>query len=290
MTVYRCADAAEAAGDAMVATAPPAERWLLVEHPGPWGRYALTDSGIAPEAVAGLATWADLHRARVVLIRRPGAAPHARTGGRWCHVDSRPGQENLRWGSYTEETELLDVLTDPSAGEPSAEPVYLVCAHGRHDVCCAIRGRPVAAALAAAYPDRTWECSHIGGDRFAANVVLLPHGFYLGHVPSARAAALAARYDDGEVDVAHLRGRSALPPPQQAAQHHARLALGEAGVDALPVLATENRGDGCWRVLLGGSRPLAVTVRAGVVDAGRRLTCAARGPGRYRVFELVDLA
>src|SRR3712207_7671633 len=31
-------------GDSLVATAPPAQRWLLVEQPGPWGQEALTQS------------------------------------------------------------------------------------------------------------------------------------------------------------------------------------------------------------------------------------------------------
>ena len=48
------------------------------------------------------------------------------------------------------------------------EPMLLVCTHGVHDTCCAVRGRPVAAALARRWPEATWECSHVGGDRFAA--------------------------------------------------------------------------------------------------------------------------
>jgi hypothetical protein len=86
-------------------------------------------------------------------------------------VDSRPGQESVRWGELPTDEHLLEVLSGSDPGEVSEEPIYLVCTHGRHDACCAVRGRPVAAALAAAYPERTWECSHIGGDRFAANVV-----------------------------------------------------------------------------------------------------------------------
>ena len=62
-----------------------------------------------------------------------------------------------------------------------------VCTHGRHDACCAERGRPVAAALAAAHPEQTWEVSHIGGDRFAANVLVLPDGLYYGRVSAADA-------------------------------------------------------------------------------------------------------
>ena len=49
--------------------------------------------------------------------------------------------------------------------------LLLVCTHGRHDACCAERGRPFAAALAQVAPEETWEVSHIGGDRFAANVL-----------------------------------------------------------------------------------------------------------------------
>jgi hypothetical protein len=287
-----CADAAEAAGDPPVATAPPAQQWLLVEHPGPWGRHALTDSGLAPAAVAGLAAWADEHRSRVVLVRRPGAGPRRLSGSapwRWYRVDSRQGTESARTGRFTDEHELLELLTHPAAGEPSTEPVYLVCAHGRHDACCAVRGRPVAAALADAYPARTWECSHIGGDRFAANVVLLPHGTYYAHATADTVVDLVKAHEHGTLDLARLRGRSSLPAAAQAAQHHARLATGETGVDALPVLACDPLPGGAWQVRLGHAPGLVVTVRARMVDAGRPLTCSAVGAGRYRVFDLVDL-
>ena len=35
---------------------------------------------------------------------------------------------------------------------PHLDPVFAVCTHGRHDTCCAERGRPAAAALAGAHP------------------------------------------------------------------------------------------------------------------------------------------
>ena len=48
-------------------------------------------------------------------------------------------------------------------------------------------------ALAAAYPEETWECSHLGGDRFAGTMNLLPHGLSYGRVPAGRAPAVARR-------------------------------------------------------------------------------------------------
>jgi len=289
----RCADLAGAAGDPLEATAPPAERWLLVEHPGPWGRHAITESRLHPAAAKGFARWTETHRSRVALIRRSGTPPRPGLPRQWFLVDCRPGREAVRLGRFTDEPALLDVLAQDAPGTPSTEPIYLVCAHGRHDTCCAVRGRPVAAALAERFPERTWECTHVGGDRFAANLVLLPHGLYYGQVAPRLAVDIVERYARGELHPALLRGRSSLAPAAQAAQHHARLAGGEVAVDALPVLSVTQLDAVTWSVLLGDGpdgAPITVTVRSRVVDAGRTLTCSDTQPGRYRTFDLVELS
>jgi hypothetical protein len=264
-------------------------RWLLVEQPGAWGRDALRQSTLDHRVAAALAARAAAAGVRVVLVRRVGrpAPAHAR---RWAHVDSRPGREGAWWGRYADQRELLDLpLGDPPAGPPSPDPVYLVCTHGSHDACCAIRGRPVAAALAAERPDATWECSHIGGDRFAANVIALPHGLYYGHVPPAAAAELARAYEQQRVLPHLLRGRSSFPPPVQAAQHHARRALGEDRLDALTPLRVDRLADQRWRVTLDAAGgPVAVTVAVHRATPAR-LTCSAAEPQAVSVFSLVEL-
>lgn len=286
---YRCAAAAEHRADVRFASAPPAEQWFLIEHPGPWARLALAGSGLAPAVIGELGGWVERTGGRVVLIRRSGRRASAGPR-RWCHADARPGSESVRWGTADAEVDLVSALHEPTCGEPSSEPVYLVCAHGRHDACCALRGRPVAAALAAEYPERTWECSHLGGDRFAANLVVLPHGLYYAHVSPAAAAGLARSYDRGVLAPRWLRGRSSLPAPVQAAQHHLRLATGETGVDAYPALAVGHPAPDRWEVRFGApTGDVTVTVRARMHHVDEPLTCAATGGGRYRVFDLVDL-
>lgn len=279
----RCSVAADAAGDAREGTAPRALRWLLLEHPGPWGPAGLVDSRIDPAAAYELRAWADAVEGRVLLIRRPGRAPRAGTR-RWFRIDARPGHESLHTGTFAAELEL-----DPEApGTPDPEPLFLVCAHGKHDTCCAVRGRPLAAALVAAEPGRVWECTHVGGCRFAPAAVLLPHGFVLGGAPATEAASITAGYRAGVIDPRWLRGRSALEPAVQAAQHHARAKTGAHGVDAL--VPTEVTGTGAeWRVRFAEPQCLVV-VKERSVPAGRPLTCAATQPGRQRVFDLVDVA
>ncbi len=67
---------------------------------------------------------------------------------------------------------------------PLADPILLVCTNGKRDACCALRGRALMTALAADHAERTWECTHLGGHRFAGNLVCLPHGIVYGRVPS----------------------------------------------------------------------------------------------------------
>jgi hypothetical protein len=285
----RCAPMAERRGDQRYGTAAPVRRWLLVELPGPWGWDALRESTVDSTVAGALAARAAAAGVRVLAVRRPGRTGLAPTR-RLAWVDSRPGRERVWWAGFAEDRELLDVAPDRPAGVPSRDPVYLVCAHGRHDACCAIRGRAVAAALATLRPDAVWECSHVGGDRFAANLVVLPHGLYYGHVTEQGAAGLVERYEAGLLEPGLLRGRSSLPAPVQAAQHHARLALGDDRVDALPAEQVEQLDGQTWRVRLRhAAGPVAVTVRAERTTTPVRLTCSSAVPETTRVFRLVHL-
>ena len=287
----RCAPTAERRGDLLAGSAAPVPRWLLVEHRGPWGRDALTQSALDRAVARQLAARAARARVRVVLIRRPGrpgtAAPG--TDRRWAYVDSRPGREGSWWGSWCTDQDLLEVpLERTPPGRPDPAPIYLVCTHGRHDACCAIRGRPVAATLAAARPAATWECSHVGGDRFAANLVVLPHGLYYGRLSPAAAVDVARRYETRRLDPGHLRGRSSLPAMVQAAQHHARQRLGDDRLDAFPPIAVDRLDAVTWQVELGREpAPVTVVVRAGTAGVAP-LTCSARHPDPIRTFDLVE--
>lgn len=281
----RCAPAAKRRGDERPGTAAPVNRWLLIEQPGGWGSDALRESRIEPSISNRLAAAAAEAGMRIILIRRPGRTPVTDSRA-WAYVDSRLGHEEVRWGSYLDHIELLDVM-DGSSGQPDAAPLYLVCAHGRHDACCAIRGRPVVAQLDQLRPGRAWECSHIGGDRFAANVVVLPEGLYYGHVSVGAAADVVAAYDARRVVLPLLRGRSSLAAPVQAAQHHARVLLNELAIDALPPKRVERVESATWRVAFAhGTGDVTICVRAETAPPVR-LTCSSGREESVRVFRLV---
>lgn len=282
--------AARRRGDPLAGTAAPAVGFLLIEQPGGWGRQALTSSRLDRAVGTAVSARAIARGLRVLLIRKPGrhSAPARR---RWAVVSSR--REQVWWGDFDRDDELLDLPFDGSAGVASGDPFWLVCTHGRHDTCCAVEGRPVALALHRLRPGQVWECSHVGGDRFAANVVAMPHGMYYGRVTADDALTLVEAHERGEVLTRLARGRSTTAPAAQAAVAHARAVLGENRLDALTPAGTLHLGGGLWQVRLrrsgGGVGSVMVTVRAGAGDEAGRLTCHATRTAHPPTYDLVSL-
>jgi hypothetical protein len=300
---FRCAAASEALSEPLAGTASTVRSFLLIEDPGPWGVDAVRDSRLPEEVKQRLTDLEGRHRIRPLLIRRHRAARRARPvrsagppqGGTRVFAAHVAGDEP--WV----ETALLDHVRDivdldveglalgRRAGLARHDgPLFLVCTHGRHDACCAERGRPLAAALSEAAPDRTWEVSHVGGDRFAANVLVLPHGLYYGRLLPGAAAELARRHLSGELDLEHLRGRSAYPFPVQAAEVYLRRHLGDTSVEPFLVEEHARQGSESRVVLAVAGRRWEVRVHAGHGDP-RQLTCRATRTSAGRRHELVGL-
>jgi hypothetical protein len=286
-TLERCALRAQLRGDPMLGTAFPAARLLLVEQPGPWGRDGLRDSRFGPLAGA-VEQRAARAGFRVQAIRRPGRTPRD-TVRRWALVDTRDGHESLHWGTFDDPAQLLELPFDGSTGEPDAQPIYLICAHGKHDTCCALRGRPVAAAMDELRPDRVWESSHVGGDRFAANVLVLPVGLLYGRVLPFAAAEFIAAAEAGEVIGALLRGRVGLPATAQAALAFAHEHLALRRRRDLQVVSVGPIRVGVAVVRLRGPHgELDVTVRVEKV-AATGLTCHNPRPNQYLAYRPVSI-
>jgi hypothetical protein len=131
----------------------------------------------------------------------------------------------------------------------------------------------------------------VGGDRFAANLVILPQGLYYGRLTSTSALEVVRGHLDGRVAVRSLRGRSCFVPAVQVAQHYARDALGLDALDALRPLELDRQGDGIVAVRLevddGEAR---VVVREGISAPIERLTCGADEATSIRTWTLLDLS
>jgi len=159
-----------------------------------------------------------------------GSAPFA---PRWELVE-RPKPWGRKHDLVAEGAKVL-LVRRLGGSEPQGpkERRYLVCTNGARDPCCAIRGPAVAQALERALPGQVYECSHLGGHRFAANVLVLPDALCFGRLDARAAVALAAELEAGRLPLDQLRGRTTLEPEQQAAEILVRRELGLTRLDEL---------------------------------------------------------
>jgi len=247
-------------------TASAATFWVALEQSGPWGREAATQSHLDPDVGMALDRSCQDAGGRLMLIRRPGA-----------HSDLHQGHPQRAYlaGGLADRPWLLEAdLDDPALllrlpwgalgrgdmdavqevlpeFDESLAPVLMVCANSKRDVCCAVRGRPVALESSSQRPGRVWECSHTGGHRFAPTGVLLPHGQTLARLSPASAVAAvdAAARDELPAELmgtAYDRGRSHLSPPAQAAESVVRDQIKESRLLVLSTAAVHSGRDNTW--------------------------------------------
>lgn len=294
-----CASVRAALDEPLRATAPErAASWLLLEHPGPWPATGLPeDLPVAARQVLVAATEAGV---RPQLVRR--VADRRRAVATVVLASCRPQQRWTERRTLVDLRELLDLdLAALAAGESpgfgtrAADRVVLVCTHGRRDVCCARLGRPLAVLLDAQLPGQVWETTHVGGDRFAPNVVSLPDGSYHGGVGLADVPALAEALAGRRVLLPRLRGRAGLPAAFQAADHFVREHTGETALDAVQLVACtpSPSGEVCVELLVHGHR-WCVHVALREDDVERLTSCAAGGttgfPSAYVLTALRRIA
>ena len=291
-----CSAVSLARDEPLQATASMVRSWLLVEHPGAWGPAALTESGLPTHVSEGLAALSRAHGFRVLLLRR---AVRPTDSSRRCFV----AHSGRHWRWIEERVvrdldELLDADFSPlqegrpvGFGSPRKAPLYLVCTNGRHDPCCANLGRPVSRALQRRADGAAWESSHFGGDRFAGNLVVLPHGLYFGRLSPEDAERVVDAYERGAVDLDNYRGRAGEPFAAQAAEFFVRRQEGLLGVDDLLVTEIRRQGRGLVQVRFDapGGRHFEVRVQIRLADEARPLSCNATGPQRPPTYVLVEM-
>ncbi|MEM7002064.1 MAG: sucrase ferredoxin [Pseudomonadota bacterium] len=255
--VYCSRLAAEANADP-AGTAVQVEVWLLLEYPRPWKPRAMQDNDLSPAVQAVLDHLpVEAQRAgvefRIQFIKQAASADIVQP--RVFVADDRAGQMRLTggvlddYGSIAALTLEKILAHDLPRAESVTDEIYLVCTNGQRDVCCARFGLPLFETLRIAHDSRIWQTTHLGGHRYAPNLLCLPSGYVYGFVAPEQAEQLVAEHDQGRLAVAQLRGRSALPKPAQAAEIALRKqwALGRIGdVEQVHVDLLDN----AWQVRL----------------------------------------
>lgn len=224
----RCSIAS--ADTSLTATAPHVKAWIAIEYPGAWGARAVETAPLP--GLAELRAVTDPHGVRILLIRQERhhrdertiiiATPTGMCGGVTHDV-----REALDW----DWRHIADGVP-PDFGS-TMRNATLICTNGKRDQCCAIEGRALIERYG--HDASVWECTHIGGHRYAPVVLDLPSGLVFGRMTPADLDELSA----GRVPLDRLRGSSFQHPAAQAADAAYRAASGDTRCATVPITLTK---------------------------------------------------
>jgi hypothetical protein len=278
-----CADLSRENDEPLAATASRLDNWFLVEYRGLWARDALTGSGLSDQVKQHLLDQVrSVPHGRLLFVRRPDR--RGRPELLAFTAASRPGQTTVTRTEFETYEDLrgLDLL----AGTAVEHPLFLVCTHGKHDPCCARFGRPLYEALRDELaPDWVWQVSHIGGDRFAGNLVCLPEGLYYGRVDRETAGPVLDEHLARRILIPSYRGRSIYTFAVQAAERVLRERTGLVGIDDLTLREVVRRNASTRVTFAAGAETHDLRVDEERGDL-TRLTCSSESlerPPRFVV-------
>ena len=200
----------------MIGSAPQVGLWILLEVRDVWEPKNL-ETNTLPEVAK---TWLDdamergeseglMPRVQFIRHRRRSTDP-------LTVVTCREGE--LRRQEINDYNELTAIDPIENQMPRSDEILYFVCTHARRDICCSREGLPTWQRLDTLSRGRAWQTTHLGGHRFAPNVLTLPSSRSYGRVRVDEVDAFFDEIESGSVPTRHLRGNSALPPDAQACE------------------------------------------------------------------------
>lgn len=301
---FYCSDLSRDAAEHSFGTASVGEVWLLIEYREAWGVHALEDSALSAQVKRHLDKFCKtVPRARLLFIKQERMRPEDPLS---CFVvrcrERAPSIVKLQLSDYDE---LLKFDAYALAGGKSLagnkiqvdESLFLVCTHGKRDKCCAkfgyalyksLRGRVAEGATG---DERVWQSSHVGGDRFAANLICFPHGLFYAHVTEAGGRTIIAEYEQERLVLEGYRGRSSYPYPVQAAEFFIRTETGLAAIEALGYLRHERTGEKSWLVRFveaGAGRIHEAHIAARPSEFQHYITCQSAEEKRVVQYVLND--
>jgi hypothetical protein len=294
---FFCSELSRRAGERVHGTASTGAVWLLVEYSLPWGRKALEDSHLSPDLKRRIGELLKtVAGARMLFIKRRGnCGVRASVFAVRCR-ERDPSIVKFELDDYESlpDVNLAAVAAGriPAGGTLWRDPLFLVCTHGRRDKCCAKYGNALYKSLCSDFGENVWQSSHVGGDRFAANLVCFPHGLYYAHTNEEEGRRIIEEYAAGRLVLNKYRGRACYAQPVQAAEYFARAESGLSALADLRVVRYERAGESTWRAAFHApARGLLyeATVTSRPSDFMNRITCHSEEEKPVPQFHLDSL-
>jgi hypothetical protein len=290
---YFCAHESREQQEPLYGTASHFQYLFALEYNAPWTDKAVGDSTIPDDAKQALiAKVKAFPAARLVLIRRSERKQDGQIHFYAVHNDPQNAYYNtIMLESYADliNLDLNDALIKHA--DSQREPLYMICTNGNKDKCCAKYGMELYRYITTRVDrSRVWQCSHVGGDRFAPNIVMAPQGAYFGRVMPHDFVQFVNDAENDMITLKNYRGLSWYDRAGQSADYFARHTW--QNFDYHDVVCVDTRQDGDMHHVTMHEKSsgdvLRFTMRLVESAYETFLTCTATEKSRAKWFEVVS--
>lgn len=293
-----CSDNSLGKNEPLPGSAPKTDIWIALEYPLPPGDNALRESNLPDEIKVHLANLQkSIKNSRLLLIRNQHSQEKSDHSLFIAYSNrSNPCLYEIQVGDYMRVLSINEETIHKETFAPQyrrmAEPLFLICTNGRRDPCCAKWGLPLYNALEKMSGVSVWQSSHVGGHRFAGNMICLPHGIYYGRVSPENATSVVEQYRAGVIDLDHYRGRASYSSIAQVGEYYLRQHTADLQVDSVQFQAAIETNPDQWEVIFTSNlaeKTYRLHIFAGLSDQMIFESCSTPDDLKpFKRFRLID--
>lgn len=287
--IYFCSAASRYFKEQLNGTAANSAVFILIEYNSPFPAK-VTEANIDKEWLKKTQQLAKAHNGKVLLVRnKTSNAESCKITFVDCNKCSY-----FTISTTADKYTAVDMSALLAADETvwQNDPFFLVCTNGKKDKCCSKFGLPVYKFFESFNTDvPVWESSHVGGDRFAANVVAMPYGIYYGHVAVEDVGHILVRTLLKKIYKNNYRGLSRRSFFEQSIECYVRDHLRNYDIDFDIHIHLIEHLDDYYKVEIkaGAHSTFIMELTRETIAYPHLLTCTSTKPENIKKFHLKSL-
>jgi hypothetical protein len=283
-----CSISSSARNESLSATAPYVKNFLLIEYPRPWANNAVIDA-LIPEQVKNYLFGQIKNNVyqKILLIKKDNKPV---SNFKIFAINNTENSASVNKVIVEEYKDILDLnFNDLFNSSNSNESIYLVCTNGKKDKCCSKFGIPTYQKLST-LSENVWQCTHVGGDRFASNVIHLPYSHVYGHCNVDKVSALLKFSSENKIFGECYRGKSCYRKVEQAAEIFLRKFLNYYSFEGMTLIEDFENEHIINKVRFRVEEDVFdVSVEIKKSENNYYLTCNAQALSSYSEFNLINI-
>jgi hypothetical protein len=274
------------------ATASYFTKLLLVEYNFPWSEDPFTSNLLPQEINDYLLHFKKASRSNRVLFIKNKQKANLQIN--IFAINNLWEQPYTNHFIFTDHKELLNfseaALFSKTHENKFPELIYLVCTNGKKDKCCSKFGVPVFKQLSQLAAN-VWECTHVGGDRFAPNVLTLPYCIFYGSLSIEDLHTMVKLTNEQKIFLNKYRGRSCNSLIEQAAEYYLMKQLNNLNIFDYEIVNSAQTSPGYFEVEFRNTKTGAlklIKIKQGKALIKRRLTCNSTKEEYPLTYQLIE--